>query len=278
MRTQTASTIRPRRQSRSRSRRPRRLTPAAGPIIINPGGGGTVLLPDVDPVIEACRVRVDITRRSGRVIHRTVLASGGVRIRDRENVRVKLEPKRHARRRTSNTVGPIPTTVRVICRTDGGEVLGEAERRFAVRTVTTPGSWVPDHAILTATGQRFVRRLARRLRALDMTRIRCDGHTANVPAHRVNKRALSRRRAELVCRELRQRSLRARPRIVPHAGRDPIATNATEAGRAANRRVAVTVLYTRRARNNRAVSGLLRLVGSRRVAPRQERAELGRGA
>ena len=241
-------------------------------VIVNPDGGGTVLLPDVDPVIEVCRVRVDITRRRDRVAYRTVLATGRVRIRDGENVKVKLKPRRDALRRTSNRVGPLPIAVRVICRTGNGEVLGQAERRFALRTVTTPGSWVPDHATLTATGKRFVSRLARRLRALDMTRIRCDGHTANVPADRVNTRALSRRRAELVCRELRQRSLVAKPSIVPHAGRDPIATNATEAGRAANRRVAVTVLYDRNARSNRAVSGLLRLVASRHVAPSRQRA------
>ena len=64
--------------------------------------------------------------------------------------------------------------------------------------------------------------------------------------------SLSRRRARLVCGRLRQASLRAAPRIVPHAGEIPIATNATEPGRAANRRVAVVIVHGRTAPRGRA--------------------------
>ena len=278
MRSQTASTTRPRRRSGSPSRRPRPLTPAAAAAAAVAAGDHhqprrrrTVLLPDVDPAIEACRVRVDITRLNDRVVYRTVLATGRVRIRDRETSRSSSSPNetrcagpatRSDRSRSPSASSAAPTTV---------EVHGQAERRLAVRTVTTPGSWVPDHAILTATGQRFIRRLARRLRALNITRIRCDGHTANVPAHRVNKRALSRRRAELVCRKMRQRSLAQSPASsrTPARTRSPATRPKPVAPPTA---ASPSQSCSPPARSNRAVSGLLRLVAPRRVAPSRQRA------
>jgi outer membrane protein OmpA-like peptidoglycan-associated protein len=166
---------------------------------------------------------------TGRIAVRTRLTAGGAR------------GLRH-------TVGGVPARVRAICRTAGGEILGDLARRRLVARVehtrTPAGSWVPDAAVLSTTGKRFVRRLARRLDALPVARLRCDGHAAVAPASPVDAHALSLRRAQVACGLLRQ-SLRRRPHEVAHGTEIPIATNATEAGRAENRRVGITVVYGR---------------------------------
>ena len=243
------------------------VTPAAPPnpgggseIVINPGGGGTVPLPGgVAPPLRVCRIRVDVSVREHRVVRRVVLATGSVRTGGRRRAAVRITANPRGLQRLRNSVGGLPVTLRVICRTANGAVIGRAERRLALlriaHTVTPPGSWVPDQAILTAGGERFVEALRRRLRRLNVSRLRCDGHTASVPGSRVDPVSLSRRRAQLVCGRLRQSSLRARPQIVAHGLSEPIATNASEAGRAANRRVEITIVYRRSTGASRARLG-----------------------
>jgi Bacterial Ig domain/FG-GAP repeat len=233
------------------------VTPAAAPnpggggeIIVNPGRPGNVTLPDVDEVLVACRVRADITvHRSRRSVRRLVLARGSVRIRGRDRVTVKLKANRRALSPLRNATGRLPVSLRVICRTRKGEVVGRVERRFAVlrvqRIVTVPGSWVGDHAVLTATGQRFMRRLKRRLRPLNVLGLRCDGYTALAPGIHPVPRPLSRRRARVACRMLARRSLLTPPMIVPHGASAPLASNANEVGRRVNRRVVITIVSGR---------------------------------
>jgi OOP family OmpA-OmpF porin len=108
-------------------------------------------------------------------------------------------------------------------------------------TVTTPGSWVPDQPVLTATGREFIDGLKRRTARLQG--IRCDGYTATWIPSPADPETLSLARAKLACAELHRKGLDVRARLVAHGRDDPIASNDTEAGRAANRRVAITFVH-----------------------------------
>ena len=269
---------------------------AAGPPEVD-GGGGVIIVPsppqvgDVPPGptipiipgdgLRVCTVRVQTAAGAADAV---LIAQGNVKLKGTRRVAVKTRVTRDGARVLRNTVGGITVRVRAICRAPQGEVRGDVARRVAVlrveRTTTPPGSWLPDRAVLTPYGERFVRALARRLRPLAVARLRCDGHTAIAPASRVDPLSLSRRRAQIVCERLRPASLSARRRIVAHGGGAPIATNATEAGRAANRRAAVTIVYrrTRGGRASRVGSGTLGRRWSPPAAPTVLRGQSPQGA
>jgi hypothetical protein len=114
-------------------------------------------------------------------------------------------------------------------------------------SVTTPGSWVPDLPLLTPTGTRFVSDLAKQM--VKVNRLRCDVYTATWPPSLVDPDRLSFARATLVCGMLKRSGVKATPQLVAHGRLDPIASNNTEAGRAANRRVAVTFVHILAARS-----------------------------
>ena len=111
----------------------------------------------------------------------------------------------------------------------------------AEQTVTAPGTFLPDKAVLTPTGKQFLREL--RSLVTNPLLLRCDGYTAVYPPSPVNAQTLSAQRAEVVCRALKRQHLLRPPRLVPHGHNDPIATNSTEAGRSHNRRVVITLLH-----------------------------------
>ena len=55
--------------------------------------------------------------------------------------------------------------------------------------------------------------------------------------------ALARARAKLVCARLRRKGVVVEISVVSHGNASPIATNTTEAGRAINRRVGVSIVH-----------------------------------
>lgn len=86
-----------------------------------------------------------------------------------------------------------------------------------------------------------VARLTDSLIKVGLTRVRVEGHTDSIGDATVNQR-LSLRRAEVVAREMENRSFPASGLQARGLGASrPIADNTTEAGRAQNRRVAVIV-------------------------------------
>jgi outer membrane protein OmpA-like peptidoglycan-associated protein len=81
-------------------------------------------------------------------------------------------------------------------------------------------------------------------------RIRCDGYTAHYPPSPVDAQTLSVARAKLACSELKRSGISVEPHLVGHGHAVPRASNATEAGRAANRRVAITFVHLVAARSS----------------------------
>jgi proprotein convertase P-domain-containing protein len=169
----------------------------------------------------ACRVRV-LAR--GRVIARG----------SSDAARVPLHLTRAGRRVLARSFGGVRAKV----------VAGDGSRRarthtraiLAVERISTPpGSWLADRAALTRAGAAFVRRLHARL--FGVASLRCDGYAAlpEGPAEPAFADALSLTRAEIVCGR--------GAKLIGHGSADPIASNGDEAGRAANRRVAVTVRH-----------------------------------
>ena len=230
--------------------------PPAGPpdvesgdvIVVPPPTGGAPPGPSVpvDPgeALAVCAVRLDAPAGSA---HRLLVADGRVEIHSSRHVNVKTRLTRNGVRLLRGTVGGVTVQVRAICHARRGEIVGDVKAARAMlrveQTVTPPGSWVPDRAVLTRLGERYVLALHRRLAPLPVARLRCDGHAALAPSSEVDPELLAQRRAHLVCRLLTQKSLVARPVIVGHSNTAPIASNATEAGRAANRRTEITITY-----------------------------------
>ena len=104
------------------------------------------------------------------------------------------------------------------------------------------GSWVPDRAILTPVGIEFVRGLRGKLIAVSA--LRCDGNDASAPVSSVDALRLSADRAAVVCASVKRLGgIRAPTEIVGHGASHPIASNATEARRARNRRVEVELTH-----------------------------------
>jgi flagellar motor protein MotB len=100
---------------------------------------------------------------------------------------------------------------------------------------------LPGEAILSVRGRSFLRSLRGKLIAV--ASLRCEGHDANVRAATVTTSPLSRARAAVLCAALKQFGVRLQPNLAGHGDSDPIASNASESGRAENRRVEVTVTH-----------------------------------
>jgi hypothetical protein len=207
----------PRRQSGkpvSRSRRPTvRCRVTAGPV-------------------GSCRIKV---RAGGRVLAR------GNRARSSAGVRVPLELTGTGRRMLAARLGGVRATVSA---TAGGSTVTARTRAIlgTEHVVTPAGSWVPNEAVLTPVGRRFVHNLRAGLVAVQS--YSCDGHTAALEAARADSAralALSHRRAQVICGGLPRRGATGKPGLIAHGGTKPIVSNDSKAGRARNRRVEITV-------------------------------------
>ncbi len=196
-----------------------------------------------DDQIQSCLIELR-SRGSQKVVVARGLARAPAGGRGQMVIRVGIQPK--GEQLLSKQIGGVIVDVRAVCRTASNEVRAGVKSARAVlaieRVVTTPGSWVPDQPILTPLGQSFVDDLRKRMVAI--VGMRCDGYTATWPPSPADPMTLSSARAQQVCAQLRRAGgFTATPRIVPHGLSNPIATNATEEGRAVNRRVVVTFVH-----------------------------------
>jgi uncharacterized repeat protein (TIGR02543 family) len=170
----------------------------------------------------------------------TVVPTGGAKA-IRLRVRLNAAGRKALRERLQ-----VRTTVTVAATTTGGAT-GSRSTRSALRlpthvVVPTDGifatsQWTPD-----AQGDAFLTRLAQLLPAR-VKAVTCTGYTDDrgIPMDNV---WLGRERARSVCAGLEAHGVHAaRATIVTKGASDPRASNATAAGRALNRRVAVTLTY-----------------------------------
>jgi Calx-beta domain len=203
--------------------------------------------------------RADCRMRTGRIrscsirllVGRRILARGGATSQapGRHTLSVTVKLTRFGRTLLAHRLGGVRSRIRARGATSGGARTARAYTRAVLRVerFTTPaGSWVPGRAGLTARGQHFVHGLRGKLIAV--ASLRCDGHDANLHGTAVTSAPLSRARAAVMCRALRQLGVRARPRLVGHGESEPISSNTTASGRAKNRRVEVTITHRPRRR------------------------------
>jgi len=170
---------------------------------------------------DECRVRV-LAR--GRVIARG--SAGGAT--------VPLRLTRAGRALLTRSFGGV--RAKVVARDGTRRARDHTRAILAIEhTITPAGAFVADSAALTAAGRRFVRGL--RARLVGVASLRCDGFAAlpEGPPQPEFAAELTRARAAAVCGD--------DARLVAHGSADPVASNALEAGRSANRRVEVTVRH-----------------------------------
>ena len=72
--------------------------------------------------------------------------------------------------------------------------------------------------------------------------VRCDGHDADVRPYSTTTLRLSLAGARTMCDALKTLGVRPRPEIAGNGDSEPIASDATPAGRAKNRRVEITLV------------------------------------
>ena len=99
-----------------------------------------------------------------------------------------------------------------------------------------------DLEVLNAQSQEIVERIGKALLAVDIQRVRVDGHTDASGQEAYNEQ-LSVRRANSVVNVLTQVGMRPENIQVRGLGsREPVASNKTRAGRTENRRVSIVVI------------------------------------
>ena len=189
----------------------------------------------------------------------------------RRSLVVRLRLTGAGKARLARRLGGARTRLRARARTSGGVRRARARTRAILRVehfTTPPGSWLPDRATLTTRGRSYVRRLRGKLVAI--ASLRCDGYEADVRSSSDATSQLSLARAAAMCAALRELGVDTRPRLVGHGDTDTIARNASESGRAKNRRVEVTVTHKPRplpSSRSRATQPTQRLVSLRPGKP-----------
>jgi outer membrane protein OmpA-like peptidoglycan-associated protein len=189
--------------------------------------------------LRSCRIEL---RRRGAPAASRPLATGRMSSATRaRRLTVTLRLTAHGRRALTRALGGI----RVTLDARAGQLRASRTLRILARThhIDPPGAmFAPNRATLTTTGRRFLNRI--HARARNVSAVRCTGHTATIPNGHGGA-ALSLRRARVACRYLRGLGLHAAFRTIGAGNRHPRADNTTEAGRALNRRVHLTITHQR---------------------------------
>jgi len=188
--------------------------------------------------ISSCTVKLRARKRGIGRGARAAAAAG------KRRLLVRLRLTSYGRRLLEDHLGGVRAVVRATGTASRGTRTAAARTRaiLAVEHFTTPpGSWIPNQAVFTRAGKRFVHGLRGKLIAVSSAR--CDGYAAKAPARRGNGWVVSLDRARVMCRSLRRLGVTVKRTSFGHGNRDPVASNTSESHRAENRRVEVTLRH-----------------------------------
>jgi outer membrane protein OmpA-like peptidoglycan-associated protein len=192
--------------------------------------------------LRSCRVTLTVRGPGGRALK----IGGGTRSLRRTQRSTSVLTKLTSRGRAAiGRVGGATVTISLVSVTSDGRTLRSVRtvRLLPAHALAVPtdGLFATDSATLSAAGSRFLGTVASGLRAAK--RIECVGYTDS-SGSAAHNRALGLARAQAICGRLRHEGLDARLTTSSGGESHPRASNATEAGRARNRRVELRVSYS----------------------------------
>jgi outer membrane protein OmpA-like peptidoglycan-associated protein len=189
--------------------------------------------------ITTCTIKAYVRVGGKKVLIGTGRASGRG-TGERLSVKLKLNARGRA---LVNRAGGVKATFKLDARAGDTRLkTSTVARMLPSKTLAVPANGLFDvgSGRLTAKGKRYVRSLKGQLDHVKA--IVCVGHTDSVGSDAANE-TLGRSRAESTCGALRALGVKARMRTASAGESRPRATNATEAGRALNRRVEIELSY-----------------------------------
>ncbi|MCZ4494279.1 MAG: Glycine-rich cell wall structural protein precursor match [Conexibacter sp.] len=195
--------------------------------------------------LRSCRVEAH-PRGTGRTRSQPLATGRATRATGARSLKVTLHLTGAGRRALAGALGGMRVTLRAAGATDhSGTLRTERALRLLAPAhhLAPPGAmFVADATKLTPAGHRFLADV--RARARYVGSVRCTGHTAAIRDGQGGS-ALSLARARVACHILRGLGPHVRHETVGVGNRRPRASNDTEAGRARNRYVELTITHHR---------------------------------
>jgi YVTN family beta-propeller protein len=195
--------------------------------------------------LRSCRIEA-LPRGAGSTRMPPLATGRATRAAGALSLKVTLQLTDAGRRALAGALGGVRVTLRAVGATGrSGTLRTERALRLLAPThhLAPPGAmFVADSTKLTPAGQRFLAGV--RARARYVGSVRCTGHTAAIPDGPGGS-ALSLARARVACHLLRGLGPHARHETVGVGNRRPRASNDTDAGRARNRYVELTITHHR---------------------------------
>lgn len=195
-------------------------------------------------VLDRCEVKIYERKSNGK--RGALLGVGTVRVSgEGRSATVSVRLNARGKRVVARSLGGRAVIVSSVATARGGKTLrakAVRTRLYPERLLTVPTvlPFAIDRGVVQGAARRVVADVAPQLRRAKS--VHCIGFTDSQGPAAHNKR-LGQRRAEAVCRTLRQMGVRAKFRSSSRGEDQPRASNKTAAGRAKNRRVELVVRY-----------------------------------
>lgn len=194
-------------------------------------------------VLERCVVRIYERKSNGK--RGALIGTGSVRVKNGRSTTVNVRLNARGKRVVARTLGGRAVIVSSTATERGGKTLrakAVRTRLYPQRLLTIPTvlPFAIDRGVVRGAARQVVADVAPQLRRA--TSVRCIGFTDSKGSAAHNER-LGLRRAQAVCRTLRQMGVRATLASSSRGEDQPRASNKTASGREKNRRVELVVRY-----------------------------------